>query len=407
ILQTIPGGTLTAGAFGSGFLNNAPYLYTAAPSYVPAAAGQPGEIQLTVTRRTPAQLNFNASEAGALDAVLNAIPNDPNIEKVVLAQTTEVGLKSAYDQLLPDQGQGIFESLDAAAQAISSMTDTTPDAGTRVPGTSLWLQEVNERVDRSGITSLGSQSQLLGIVAGTEHTGAAGGAIGATLAYMNAQEEVNGGAVGEHVVGSLVEGGVYYRRADGPLTVSARGGAGYAWFNDVRRFLAPGAVNNANSDWGAYFVDAHAGAGYEIKLGRYYVRPELSLDYLRLAENGHSETGGGPGFDLTYGSRTSTRFSGQAEMVLGEQWGKVAWLRTEIRAGYREIFAGNVGDTVANFEGGSPFALAADPDQGGWATVGFSIKGGTPYSYVALEGDADFRAGEQRYDLRVAGRSMF
>ena len=78
-----------------------------------------------------------------------------------------------------------------------------------------------------------------------------------------------------------------------------------------------------------------------------------------------------------------------------------------IRAGYRDIFSGEVGDTVANFENGSPFALAADPDRGGWGTVGFSIKGGTPLSYVALEGDADFRSGEQRYDLRVAGRSMF
>jgi len=39
--------------------------------------------------------------------------------------------------------------------------------------------------------------------------------------------------------------------------------------------------------------------------------------------------------------------------------------------------------------------------------VGFSIKGGTQYSYIALEGDANFRSGEQEYDLRIAGRSMF
>ena len=44
---------------------------------------------------------------------------------------------------------------------------------------------------------------------------------------------------------------------------------------------------------------------------------------------------------------------------------------------------------------------------GGWVTAGFSLKSGTQFSYVALEGDADFRHGEQRYDLRVAGRSMF
>ncbi len=407
ILETTGSGTLSVGGFGSGATTITPYLYTAAPSYVPATGGQGAEVQLTVTRKTAAELGFNASEAGALEPILNAIPNDANIQATILAQTTEAGLKSVYDQLLPDQGQGIFESLDAAAQSVASMTAASPDAGVRAPGTSLWLQEVNTRVDRSGITSLGSQSQLIGVVAGAEHEGERGGALGATLAYLNAQESVDGGAVGEHVVASMVEAGLYYRRAAGPLTVSARGAGGYAWFNDVRRFLAPGADVTANSDWGAYFVDAHAGAGYEVKLGRYYVRPELSVDYLRLAEGGHAETGGTPGFDLTYGARTSTRFSGEAVMVLGAQWGKVTWLRSEIRGGYRDIFAGQIGDTVANFTNGSPFALAADPETGGWATVGFSLKGGTPYSYVALEGDADFRSGQQRYDLRVAGRSMF
>jgi outer membrane autotransporter protein len=287
------------------------------------------------------------------------------------------------------------------------MTGTPPDAGVRVPGTSLWLQEVNERIERSGTDSLGSSSQLLGLVAGWEHAGQGGGAVGLTVAYFNTQETDDAAAVGEHVASSMVEGGAYYRRAMGPLTVSARGALGYAWFDDYRKFLAPGAINNAYSAWNAWFAEAHAGAGYEVHFGRFYARPEVSLDYLRLAEGSHAETGGGAGFDLTYANRTSSRLSGEAILVVGRQWGNVSWLRAEIRGGYREIIEGNVGDTVANFEGGDPFTLAADPDQGGWFTVGFSIKGGTPYSYVALEGDADLRSGEQRYDLRVAGRSMF
>jgi hypothetical protein len=410
IVQTVPGqGTISAGTFGSGQLANAPFLYTASAAFVPA--GDPNvdssEIQLTVARKTAAQLNFNAAEGGALDAVLAAIPQDANIQRVILAQTTEAGLKSVYDQLLPDQGQGMFEALDAAAQAVSSMTGTTPDAGVRVAGSSLWLQEVNQRVDRSGLDSLGSSTKLFGVVGGYERMGPAGGALGVTVAYFNGQEQDIAAAVGEHVVGSMVEGGLYYRRAAGPLTVSARGAVGYSWFSDDRRFLAPGAINIAQSNWGGLFVDAHAGASYERRLGRFYARPEVSVDYLSLHEGAHDETGGGDGFDLNVASRASTRFSGQAIMVFGRQWGQASWLRTEVRAGYREIFAGDIGDTVANFAGGSPFTLAADPDTGGWATVGFSLKGGTQYSYVALEGDADFRDGEQRYDLRVAGRSMF
>jgi hypothetical protein len=409
VIETAGQGTLTAGTFGSGTINNAPYLYTATPSYVASDPNNGGasEVQLTVTRRTPQQLGFNAAEGAALDSVLAAIPANNNIQQAILAQTTEAGLKSVYDQLLPDQGQGIFDALDAAAQSISSLTGSSPDAGTRVPGTSLWLQEVNERVNRTGVDSVGSNSQLLGLVAGYEHDGVAGGALGLTLAYMNAQETDTDAAVGAQVIGSMVEGGVYYRRATGPLTVSMRGAAGYAWFGDDRRFITANAFDQATSSWGGVFFDGHLGASYQVGFGRYYIRPEVSADYLRLDEGAHTDVGGGPGFDLVVADRDSTRFSGQAIMVLGTQWGRVSWLRAEISGGYREVFAGEVGDTTANFADGNPFTLPSDPDQGGWATFGFALKTGTPYSYVALEGNADLRAGEQRYDLRIAGRSLF
>ena len=236
------------------------------------------------------------------------------------------------------------------------MTGTKPDPNAKLAGSSLWLQEVNERVNRSGIETLGSESQILGLVGGYERMGLAGGALGLTLAYFNASETDSAAAVGEHVVASMVEAGLYYRRAAGPFTFSARGAGGYAWFSSDRRFLAPaaatnttGASNIATSNWGGVFFEGHAGASYERKFGRFYARPELSVDYLRLQEGAQAESGGGPGFDLNIDPRTSTRFSGQAVLVLGEQWGKSQWLRTEIQAGFREIFAGDVGDTTAFF----------------------------------------------------------
>ena len=93
--------------------------------------------------------------------------------------------------------------------------------------------------------------------------------------------------------------------------------------------------------------------------------------------------------------------------MFGRQWGRTSWLRSEVRVGYREVIDGTVGDTTASFAGGTPFTMLGDPDKGGWATVGFSLKTGSQFSYLALEGDADVRKGQQRYDLRVAGRSVF
>jgi hypothetical protein len=410
ILQTVPGqGTLTVGTFATGLLNDAPFLYDATPSAVLAAdpATESSEILLTVTRKNQAQLGFNNAEFTALDPTLAAIPRDASIQATILNQTTQTGLKLTYDQLLPDQGQGLFDAIDAAARAVDSMIETAPDPSTRVAGTSLWLQEVNERVQRTGIETQGSASKLIGLVGGYERMGLGGGSIGATLAYFNTQETNTNSAVGQNVTSSMVELGAYYRREAGGLVISARGAGGYSWFTGERRFLSFQAANNAFSSWSGGFVDAHAGVSYQRRFGRFYGGPALAVDYIGLKESARSDYGGGTGFDLNVAPRTSTRLTGDAVMVFGAQWGRADWLRSELRVGYREIFAGSVGDTVANFAGDAPFTLLPDPSGGGWATVGFSLKGGSQFSYLAVEGDMDFRSGEQRYDLRLAGRSMF
>ena len=409
ILQTSGAGTLTAGTFAAGVLNNAPYLYTATPGVEAGTANCATNcIVLTVAQKTTAQLGINAAEASALDAVLKALPNDTHgIEAALLAQTTQAGFKGVYDQLLPSQGQGLFEALESATHSVANMTSTTPDAGTRVAGSSLWLQEVNERVNRTGIQTLGSNSKLFGVVAGYEHMGQGGGAVGGTLSYMNAEEADSGAQVGSHVIASIVEGSLYYRRAIGGLRFAVRGGAGYAFFSSDRKFLAVNVSDSASASWGGYFFDGHAVLAYEQTFGRFYARPEVSADYLRLNEQAHNESGGGAGFDLNIASRDSSRLSSQAVLVLGHQWGTASWLRAEIYGGYREILSGGVGDTTAFFTGGNPFTLAADANNGGWATFGASLKTGSPYSYLAVEGDAEFRSGERQYNVRVAGRSMF
>lgn len=403
ILQTTGSGTLSVGTLGGAGAANAPYLYTAATS------SAPGQILVTVTQRTPAQLGFNKAEGSALDAILAAIPANPGIQQTILAQTTQAGLKSAYDQLLPNQGQGIFEALDAAAEAVSALTAARPDAGTpSAPNSSLWLQEVNERVDRDGANTVGSAAKVLGLIGGWEANGVLGGAVGLSVSYFNAQEQDSQAPVNDQVVASFADLGAYYRLGMGPFTFDVRGSGGYGSFSGVRRFVASQVVDEATSHWGGVFADGHVGVAYEQKLfGSYYIRPEISGDYLYLGEGAHKETGGGAGFDLDIASRVSSQASAQAILVLGTQFGTQNWIRPELRIGYREVFAGDVGDTVATFTGGSPFVLVADPLTGGWATIGFSLKAGTPYSYIALEGDFDYRPGQERYDIRIAGRSAF
>jgi hypothetical protein len=409
VLQTTGTGTLSAGAFSTTDINDAPFLFNATPAYVPIGSQGGGELTVTVTEKTPQQLGFNRAEGQALNAILAAAPGNVAIESALLTPTTQAGLRAAYDQLMPSQGQGLFDALDAAAQTISEMTSTNPNNGQQVAGTSLWLQEVNENAKREANYSPASYSKLVGLVAGVEHMGVGNGALGATLSFISANELPQAAQIGSGLNGQIIEGSLYYRRAVGGFTLSARGGVGVVFFNNQRSFINNGASLTAHSAWDALLYDGHVSLAYEHRiLGDFYARPELAMDYLGLNEQGYSETGGGQGFDIAVAGRNSHRVTGKAELTLGHVWGKDAWLRSELTFGYIDVLSGNVGTTVANFiGGGSPFSLSPDDTQGGWGVIGFSLKAGSPSSYFALEGNMEFRAGEQIYDLGLAGRSIF
>jgi outer membrane autotransporter protein len=245
--------------------------------------------------------------------------------------------------------------------------------------------------------------------------GDAGGALGLTLAYVNVEEHDTVAKVGEQTTASFVQGGAYWRRSVGGWRLNAGGGGGFGWFTGDRRFIAPDANADgvadlilANSaDWNGATLNAFAGAGYEQKFGRYFVRPEGRVDYVWLREGERKETGAGSGFDLTVEERTSSNLSGEFGIAFGADFGKDVWWRPEVRVGYRQTLAGETGDTVARFKNGNPFTLAALDDKQGAATLGFALKAGTPMSYLALEGGVEAAKKQKRYNLRLSGRAMF
>ena len=126
----------------------------------------------------------------------------------------------------------------------------------------------------------------------------------------------------------------------------------------------------SSGNWNGYFADAHVGLGYEARVGRFYVRPLLSADYLYLSENAHADSGGGPGFDLMFDRRVSDRMIASAIVTFGTQYGHDAWFRPEIFGGYRDVVLGNLASTTAFFTGGLPFTLAPGDTKAGGSPLG-------------------------------------
>jgi hypothetical protein len=392
---------LTVGSLPAALLTNAPYLYTATAS----ATGS--DLDVTLTLKNAEQLGLNPSGAAAFNAVFAALEKNTAIADAIIQPTTKYGFLQLYNQMLPDQGIGTFESLEAATQKIANLTEQTPDAGTRVAGGSAWLQEVNSTIKHEDGETLGATDKVFGLVGGYERMGPGGGAVGVTLAYLNIGDTGTYSPVDGSMVTNLAEVGAYYRRAWGDLRFSVRGAGGYSWFNERREFVTTGVTDISYGSWNGYFADAHAGLEYEQHFGSFYVRPEVSFDYLYLNEDAHDGFGGGPGFDLDVAQRISQRGTAAGLVSFGTQYGHDAWFRPEIFGGYRVVAFGNIGDTTAAFTGGNPFTLGPGDTNGGWIVAGFSLKAGTPLSYVAIEGEADISNSEQRYDVYLSGRAMF
>lgn len=385
-------------------LSNSPFFYTVtAEADVPA-----GEVDLVIKRKSAAQLGMTGNQGAALDAVYDVLFTDDELADSFLTATDAKQFYKLYDQMLPDQGEGLFSALDTAGQALFRLTATRPDMGQKYGPDSFWVQEINVGVIRETGLTIGSETKAFGFIAGYESMGDDGGALGATLAYMNAEEKDDVAQIGEQTNVSLVEAGVYWRRSAGGWLFAARGAAGYGFFEGERRFIDPrtGVVRDATASWGGFTGSANAMVAYEARFGRFYVRPMVSVDYLYLSEGERDEDGDGA-FGLTVDERASSRLSASAEIAIGATFGRDNWWRPELRLGYRQHIAGEIGNTVAYFNGGTPFTLVATEPGEGAAIVGFSLKAGTPMSYVALEGDIEAAEGEDRYNLRLAGRMMF
>jgi len=407
--EVIKANALTAGDISQDLLGNAPYLYV-------AKAYQSGNsIDIDVRRRTASEAGMTGNQAAAYDAVFAALAKNDDIAGAFLNQNTRDGFYNLYNQMLPDQGLGMVSALQAVNQQISAATAIRPDLGDRYGPDSVWVQQINTMVRREDGEDQGSDSQALGFVAGYEAMGDAGGALGVTLAVINIEEHDTTAKVGEQTTNTMVQAGLYWRRALGGWRFNLGGGAGYGWLTGDRSFYSEDANADGVADvavtnvahWNGAMANAFAGLAYEQKIGRYFVRPEARADYVYFSEGQRSETGGGDGFDLIRDARAFSNLSGDVGLVLGAQFGEAVWWRPEIRVGYRKTLSGHIDDTVARFRGGQAFTLTSVADKQGAATLGFALRAGSALSYLALEGGAEAAKKQTRYYMRFSGRAMF
>jgi outer membrane autotransporter protein len=391
-LQVAQTGTTVAGA---------PFLYSAALRSDPGI----GALYVDVRAKTAAELGLNRSGSQAYSAVFNSLDTNDAIEQAFLAQTTQAGFLDLYEQMLPDHSGGAIMSAAAISAAISSAT-SQPMGIDRSSGMGVWAQEILFEIRRDRTDANGFKSQGFGLAGGVDLLGEVN-ALGVTAAFVATEYRDRGATAGEQVSMNVLNGGGYWRFDTGGLHADARVGVGYAWFDGDRRLVGAGLDLRTEADWTGWLVDAHAGVSYTANLGAFYARPELSVDYLRLSEDGYSEEGGGAGFDLTVDERKGDLLTGQAALALGYKFGDEVYWAPELKVGWRQRLAGNPGETTARFGNGTPFVLDAEQVFDGGLVARLGIRGGSEKVLFAVDGGGTFESDYKEYDVRATVRFQF
>ena len=374
-------------------------------------------LVVTVDLRDAAQLGLDPTQTGlastAFNATLQALQANSDLGNEIANLSTASEFYSAYNQLLPEFAaagrQFVIANTDGAVGAVSNHLDSARRSPEKPGGA--WLQEFAYFADRE-LAGLSEQyrGEGFGFAAGLDTALGPFHAVGVNVGFASTEiEDVVG--IDEPMDMTTLIAGLYAGLATGNLGVDAYLGGGFNQFEQNRRIAVGDYRGESTAEWDGTHINASLRAGYDIALSdRFWARPVMSVDYLRLREKSYTESGD-LGVALNVDGRTSETAALSALMNIGARFqGERTWIRPSIRFGYRDEFVSDPVLTTYSFAN-IPSALSAQtlsadfPSSG--VLVGFSVAAGSDFSSVGFDFDSDIRDGFIRHTGRIVVRLLF
>lgn len=383
-----------------------PFMYKATIDADEAA----NELAVEIGRKTTTELGLNRSQATAYDAILDALGEDDEIADVFLNITDGNAFRNTVTLMLPDHAGGAFEGVSLGTRTMSRFL--SDPQGPIEPSSKIhlifdaggWGSNKDE-----GDTAAYDQSGL-GFAAGAEiSTGV--GRFGGTITYLWNRHDIGDTS---SVISGTYELAAHWVGKWGGLQTFARAGIGMVDFEGTRYFDATVGEDTISRDvereWDGTVTSFMGGASFEGGGQFFFFRPSVVVDYVRLKEDGYTDTGGG-GLNLTVAERTSDEFAINGGLTLGVDLKGMrardeSWFRIEGEGGWREILGGGLGDTTAQFEGGDPFTLQAEQSVNGWYARLRAIGGDQAFT-ISGEAGAEERHNDVGFTLRGTIRMGF
>ena len=361
-------------------------------------------------------LGLDAAQAAAFGPALEAFVANGELGTAIANITNGTAFNQAYNQLLPEFSAAarefVLANVDGATGAVGSHLDSVRRSPDKPGGA--WIQEFAYFADRD-LAGLSEQyrGEGFGFTGGLDTAFGPFHAVGVNFGFASTEvEDVVGQDEPLDVI--TLQTGVYAGYAQpigqGEFGVELYAGGGYNKFEQERRVLINNFFGRASADYSGYHLNGSARFGYDLPISeKYWMRPAVSFDYLRLDENGYTEEGT-EGVALDVSGRTTDRASATAMMNFGARFqGKRTWIRPALRVGYRYAFINDPALTEFGFAGlnGQRASLNSFgfPDSG--FLVGFSVAAGSEYSSIGFDVDSDIRDGFIRHTGRVVIRLLF
>jgi hypothetical protein len=329
------------------------------------------QLIVDVSRKSTTELGLNRSEAGAFDAVLDAVVADQKIEDVFLGITGGEQFRAQLGQMLPEHEGGVFETVTSGSRALSRYLQD-PNAPFQDEGK--WGYWVNQAVWGTS-KSVGDTASYdvsgWGISGGAEIKSDVGN-FGGSIAFLSGKD--SNGSNANEVATSQFEGALHWRLRSKGFMANARVSGAPISMKGTRIFRAEAGAEDIDKTmkgkWDGTLWSASGSLAYDAHAGSITIRPMVAVDYFKLTEKGYQETGGGDALDLKVLGRDSDELAVSGTVALGIDFGGLdqydGWTRFEIEGGRRQIVSGTLGSTTASFKDGTPFTLIPDDRTSGW-----------------------------------------
>ena len=366
-------------------------------------------------------LALDERQSVAFTSAFEALSSNAELGQAFAAITEDVEFNNAFNQLLPEISASplyfIQASVDGAIGAVGSQLENARRSQDRTGGA--WLEQYTFFADRE----LDQRSEQFrgfgfGFAGGVDTAWGPFHAVGVNVGFSSTQiEDVLG--VDNDLKVVTYQAGTYAGAEWNNVSLDLNAGIGISDIENDRLIRIGDFTGQSGAEWNATHFNGSARLGYTASFGdRFWARPTVTVDYLRLDEDSFRETGTS-GLALGVESRETDRAGATALLNIGTEFnGNRTWIRPSLRGGYRTDF---ISDPVLTqfqfidladgnggfFDGALTDALESGDISDDGFILGFTIAAGSKWSSFSFDFDSDIRDGFIRHTGRVVLRLLF